>query len=200
MIMSFTVTEEQCCNMLDLNELKNSVKAHLKPSRYHHTMGVLKFAVKLAEVHNVDIYSAEVAALLHDYGKHVSDQDILSSMDDEEKNSVILNCPNLGHGTYSAVLAEKKFKVTDHNILNAIRNHTFGRKGMSKLEKIIYLADSLEEGRSYEGIEKIRALALVSLDEALLLSCSSTLLFELKRGNMIHEKTIELRNALLEEN
>ncbi len=70
--------------------------------------------------------------------------------------------------------------------------------GMSTLEKIIYLADALEEGRSFEGVEQIRSTLYTDLDETVLSACENTLLFEIKRGNMIHVQTILMRNEILE--
>jgi len=179
--------------------IRVDAKAHLKPSRYRHTLGVCKLAVSLAKWYKIDLIEAETAALLHDYAKYANDDDILQIYikHDRPISNVIKNHPNLGHGFLSAVIAKEKYQVSDQ-VYEAIMNHTFGRPGMSILEKIIYLADSLEEGRSYPGIDEVRSYLYKDLSIALLKTCENTLLYELKRGNMIHEQTILMRNELLE--
>ncbi|MCH4886669.1 HD domain-containing protein [Acidaminobacter sp. JC074] len=182
-----------------IDKIREDVKNHLKPSRYRHTLGVCKLAVSLAKWYKIDLVQAETAALLHDYAKYASDLDILDTYKKHGRpiSNVIRNHPNLGHGFVSAVISKDKYQVSDQ-VYEAILNHTFGRPGMSMLEKIIYLADSLEEGRSYEGIDEVRSLLYKDLNKALLKTCENTLLYELKRGNMIHEQTILMRNDLLE--
>lgn len=183
-----------------IENIRQDIKAHLKPSRYKHTLGVCKLAVSLAKWYGIDVYDAEIAALLHDYAKYESDESILAVYreTDEPVDAVIKNHPNLGHGYVSAVLARKKYDIND-GVFNAIKNHTFGNTGMTLLEKIIYLADALEEGRDYEGIEEVRSFLYKDLNTALLMACENTLLFEIKRGNMVHMKTVLMRNELLEE-
>ncbi len=49
-------------------------------------------------------------------------------------------------------------------IIDAVRYHTTGRYGMSLLEKIIYIADAIEPGRTYPGVDEIRKLADTDID------------------------------------
>ena len=65
----------------------------------------------------------------------------------------------LWHGPVGAMIARKEFGVTDEDMLNAIRFHTTGRAGMSPLEKLIYIADMIEPGRDFPGVETLRELA-----------------------------------------
>lgn len=175
------------------------VKSHLKPKRYKHTLGVIKLAVRLAKYYGEDIKKAELAALLHDYSKYESDQVILDYMRTlGPVHPVIERTPNLGHCYHSAYLAKTIFAIEDEEILNAIKYHTFGHEEMTMLEKIIYVSDSLEETRHYEGIEEVRALLFEDFNRALLMSIENTLHYEIEKGHMLHEDTIKLRNKLLE--
>lgn len=182
-----------------IEDIRQKVKAHLKPSRYKHTLGVCKLAVSLAKHYNISQEDAEIAGLLHDYHKYASDEMILSKLKEYniELDPVLRHRVNLAHGLVSAIFARETYHV-NQDIYNAIANHTFGRPGMSMLEKIIYLADSLEEGRSFEGIEDIRSLLYTDIDRCLLLACQNTLIFELKKSNMVHVQTIQMRNEILE--
>ena len=58
-----------------------------------------------------------------------------------EKHSPLL------HAKAGNCLAQKKYGITDEEILLAISYHTTGRPRMSLLEKIIYIADYIEPGR-----------------------------------------------------
>lgn len=181
-----------------MESLKQHVGKHLKPARYKHTLKVSKMAKHLAEIYGVNEEDAEIASLLHDYCKNESDLAILETYKRTNKKicDVIRNHPNLGHGYMSAVTAREKFGV-NRDVFDAIANHTFGNVNMSMLGKIIYLSDALEEGRHYEGIETLRDLVQKDINKALLMACQNTLIFELKRGNMIHVQTILMHNALV---
>ena len=69
------------------------------------------------------------------------------------------------HGPKAAEKLEELFGIDDSEILNAIRYHTTGRCGMCLLEKIIYLADSLEKGRDYPGVQELRDINSDNIDE-----------------------------------
>lgn len=141
------------------DELDEIIKKRLSPSRYIHTKNVQKLAIDMARMYDVDIEKISVAALLHDYCKN----------ENEEDN-------NLKHAGMAADIAEKEYGIEDEDILNAIRYHTTGRRGMSTLELIIFLADTLEPGRSYPNITELRTIALSDIYKGAL-----EVLYELKK-------------------
>lgn len=187
---------------MDFEVIKNDLKEKLKPKRYSHTLGVEKFAVKLAEFYDVNQNDAKVAALLHDYCKYESDEAILSAFKTHEieVDSIVKRKPNLGHGHMAALVLKSVYPEVSDEALQAIERHTFGHINMTQLDKIIYVADALEESRTYDGVEELRALALVNLDFAVIKVSENTIQYELEKGHMIHIDTIKMRNALLEEN
>jgi len=177
--------------------------ANLKKKRYDHVMGVLEVALKLSEAHGVPKEKAETAALFHDYAKNFSDEQMLKRIEDgnlHDENLSVCASINLYHGIVGASIAEKEYGICDRDILNAIRNHTFGRDGMSKLEKIIYLADIIEPSRNFEGVEEIRRKAFVDMDKAMVMAIDKTLLYLIGRGEAININTIFARNDLLQGN
>lgn len=81
-------------------------------------------------------------------------------------------------------MANKKFKVEDTDILNAIYYHTTGRPNMSLLEKIIFVADYIEPNRKViPGLEETCSIAFQNLDNALLLILKNTLAYIKKKGH-----------------
>ena len=71
------------------------------------------------------------------------------------------------HQYTGAYLAEHTFGISDEEVLDAIRFHTSGRENMTALGKLVFLADMLEEGRSYEGVEELRRFFYEDLDVCL---------------------------------
>lgn len=184
-------------------QIKERLQKILKPSRYEHTLGVVTSAVFLTQKYYSKDESVlekiRLAALLHDCAKNYSAEALLRAAEDNqlELDAVCKSTPELLHGPVGAVLAEKDYGISDEDILNAIRYHTTGRPGMSFLEKIIYLADYIEPGRTYPGAEALRKLAESDFDEAIIEALSNTIMFVAQNGGLIHPDTVLTRNEYL---
>jgi predicted HD superfamily hydrolase involved in NAD metabolism len=83
--------------------------------------------------------------------------------------------PVLLHAQIGADVAQREFGIDDPEILGAISRHTVAVPGMTRLEKIVYEADTFEPGRDYPGRARLEATALRSLDEGLLACVASSL-------------------------
>ena len=95
------------------------------------------------------------------------------------------------------VLARKRFGVEDPEVLSAIRWHTTGKKDMSLLDRIIYLADMIEPGRRpFPGMEEIRSAAYIDLDRAMRIAAGRTVRYVRSRGMPLNERTLELLKSL----
>ena len=70
------------------------------------------------------------------------------------------------HGKIAAEVMKRDWGIKDEDVINAVKNHTTGRQGMSLLEKIIFVADAIEPSRDYPGVDKLRELAFKDLDSA----------------------------------
>ena len=150
-------------------EAKKIVKPRLSEKRWTHTKNVKKMAVKLAKQWGADPEKAAVAAILHDSAKEMPKAELLQIFAD---NAIIAeNAPArpspVWHGIAAAILAETQWGVTDPEILSAIRCHTTGKLNMTKLDKIIYLADMTSAERDWPGVEDLRKLEMQDLDRAL---------------------------------
>ncbi len=104
------------------------------------------------------------------------------------------NSSNFSNSLCSYFSRERLF---NRSILNAVKLHTTGGPGMSMLEKIVYLADSIEPERDYPGVEEIRRAAFTDLNTALLKVLDNALRKVISRGNVIHPYTIAFRNELI---
>ena len=160
------------------------IEEHLKPSRLEHTMQVTRLAREMAVKFGADVNKAEIAALLHDMAKY------------EYRPGVNMD---FAHSKIGAEMSREIFGIDDEDILNAIAYHTTGRAGMSTLEKIIFLADAIEPGRHYPGVEEIRKVAETDLDGACILSLARTIEHVRdEKGWYLHPATIEAKEYLEE--
>lgn len=189
--------------MMTETQIKEKLQKQLKPSRFEHTLGVEDSAVFLCRKYyskdDAKLEKVRLAALLHDCAKNYSAEALLRAAEDNqlELDSVCKNTPELLHGPVGAVLAKKEYGIEDDDILNAIRYHTTGRPGMSFFEKIIYLADYIEPGRTYPGADALRKLAESDFDEAIIAALSNTIVFVAQNGGLIHPDTVLTRNEYL---
>ncbi|WP_071395837.1 bis(5'-nucleosyl)-tetraphosphatase (symmetrical) YqeK [Bacillus tuaregi] len=174
------------------------VQKQLTPHRYQHTLGVMKTAIDLAEQYGVDERKAELAAIFHDYAKFRDKDEMKSIIAAQKMDSELLNYNSeLWHAPVGAYLAEKEAGITDTEVLDAIRYHTSGRPNMTKLEKIIYLADYIEPGRHFPGVEEVREIAEKDLNQALLQALRNTIMFLLKKNQRIFPLTFLTYNDLI---
>lgn len=97
-------------------------------------------------------------------------------------------------------MAREHFEIEDEEILSAIRWHTTGKENMSKLDKIIYLADMIEPSRDFSGVEELRNDSKDDLDKAMLNALTHTIKYLLEKGCLIDINTVKARNYLLYNN
>ena len=153
---------------MDLALLKSELSKRLSSGRYNHVLRVTETAQHLALLHGVSVEKAELAALFHDIAKCMDPTSLRLLMIKNEVDQRLLNFHHeLWHAQVGAIIAESEFNVTDKEVLNAIRYHTTGRTGMSKLEQIIYIADMTEPGRNFPGVENLREYATDNLEKAM---------------------------------
>ena len=154
---------------MNQKQAKELVRSRLSDKRYEHTLNVKKMAVRLAKRYGVDEDKAALAALLHDSAKEISKDEM------RELASV-------WHGICAAILARTRWGVEDEAILSAIACHTAGKAGMSKLDKVVYLADMTSKERDWPGVGKLRKLEMKDLDAAMLAALKQTNEFVLSQG------------------
>jgi len=185
--------------MIEKETLRIKLKEWLNEKRYLHCLGVEEMAVKLAKHYGIDEEQAAAAALLHDWGRGLENDLLLKKAREFDivVGGVEEKAPHLLHGPVGAKLVENELGIKDPAILQAIALHTTGAGEWSLLDKIIYLADYIEPGRTFSGVEQIRKMAFLDLEKALFMAAENTLYHLLKKKALIHHKTVELRNALL---
>lgn len=185
--------------LLNYDQIEGKLRENLSERRFLHSIGVVECASDLAKRYHCDIEKTRIAAISHDCAKEMKMKDLIAIAKDQdlELDKVILAEPQLLHGPVGKYVAKRDFAIEDEEILNAIQYHTTGRANMSTLEKIIYLADIIEKNRSYNGIEEVRKLSKVDLNQAILLAIDNTVRFVLSMNALLHPQTIDARNSIL---
>lgn len=176
----------------ELTRIRKAMEKALDAKRYEHTLGVAYTAAALAMRYDASVLGAQLAGLLHDCAKCMSNEKRLSVC---EKHNISINDierknPFLLHAKVGSFLAMHEYKVKDPDVINAILNHTTGRPGMSLLEKIVFLADYIEPGRKQAPrLQEIRKLAFKNLDQALVWVLKDTLIYLKESGQEIDPMT-----------
>jgi len=185
---------------MDRNLLVEATKRQMPSKRWEHTQGVIDIAVRLAKKYGADPAKADLAALLHDYCKYWPVEEQVRIVKQYKLPEDLLDYdPQLLHGPVAAVVVRNEFGIEDEEVLDAIRYHTSGRERMTLLDKIVCLADYIEPGRDFPGVNKIRDIAEHSLEKALVAGFDSTIQFLLSKGKKVYPLTVVARNALIDE-
>ncbi|WP_099158570.1 bis(5'-nucleosyl)-tetraphosphatase (symmetrical) YqeK [Virgibacillus ndiopensis] len=182
---------------MKINDATEAVKQQLTEKRFEHTLRVAETAVDLAKKNNISEEKAEFAAVFHDYAKFRSLEEmkrwILSS---SLPNDLLHYHHELWHAPVGAILVREEQGIKDKELLGAIHYHTTGRAHMSVLEKVIFLADYIEPGRSFPGLDEVREMAQVDLDHACWLTSRNTIEFLMRKKSRIYPDTFHAYNDL----
>ncbi|WP_173916078.1 bis(5'-nucleosyl)-tetraphosphatase (symmetrical) YqeK [Halobacillus sp. Marseille-Q1614] len=180
-------------------ELLHFVKPHLKQSRYEHTVRVTDTAVVLAKRYGADMKKAEIAAILHDFAKHKPKELMKKWIETDRRLSkdLLHYHHELWHGPVGALMLESEIGLTDRAVQSAISCHTSGKKNMSLLDKVIFLADYIEPGRNFEGVEYVRELAEENLDTACFQAVINTIQFLISHHRTVYPDTLHAYNQLV---
>ena len=143
-----------------LDALRASVKSRLSDFRWSHTAGVERMAERLAQIFAPErTNELRAAALLHDITKEKKTDEQIEictrygyALRDDEIGS-----PAILHAITAALVIPREYpELATDEIISAVRWHTTGREGMTLAEKIIYLADYIEDTRKYDECIALR--------------------------------------------
>lgn len=183
---------------MDRQKALEIVKQALTEHRYQHTLGVTETAIILAERYGADPKKAEIAAIFHDYAKFRTKDEMKKIIISEKMEPALLEHEaELWHAPVGAYLVETEVGISDQEILQAIKSHTSGRVGMTLLEKIIFLADYIEPGRKFPGVDEVREMAKNNLDQAVIQALVNTVQFLMKRKFKVFPETLDTYNWLV---
>lgn len=142
---------------MELNNVIQELQKRLPSQRFQHVLRVTETAKSLALLHDVSVEQAEIAALFHDFAKSMEGNEMRRVLESRQEDQELFNFhKELWHAPVGAIIAQEEFGIEDEDILHAIRYHTTGRAGMSDLEMVVYIADMIEPGRDFPGVDVLR--------------------------------------------
>lgn len=136
-----------------------------------------------------------IAGLFHDGCKYANLADfptVLAQLSAEDKTT------HIEHGPIAAAVLEHEFGYTDKTVLEAIYYHTTLRPNATLLDKIVYLADKLEFGRTYQDVPNLRKSLILGYDETVRRVLVKTIALLESKGQRAHSLS-KLALAQLEE-
>ena len=149
------------------------IKPMLTQKRFEHSLNVSEEAVKLAKKYGADTENADFGIIMSD---------------------VELSAKKFWHAISGAVYIKHVLHIEDEDVYNAVRYHTTGRKNMTLLEKVIFIADFISKDRNYPGVEDMRKAAYKSLDKAIVEGIAFTITELAKDRAPIVPETIDAYN------
>lgn len=185
--------------MFDYEKYKKRLIKDIGEKRYKHSLRVITCGLELSKGKKVDKAKVKLACFLHDCAKYNEDKYLKELGCDLPKEVDINNSKPVVHSFLGAEVAKKVYNVKDKDVLEAIKYHTTGKENMTDLEKIVFLADAIEEGRSYPGVEDIRKKAFESIDSGVLECLNHNLKYLIETDSYINLFTIRARNFLIRE-
>lgn len=139
---------------------------------------------------------AIIAGLFHDackYAKLADYPSVMASLSSEDKQS------RIEHGPIAAYVLEHEFGCVDKEILEAVYYHTTLRPKATLLDKVVYLADKLEFGRTYEDVPSLRQSLILGYDETVKAVLRKTLALLEAKGQKAHSLSKQALAYLEEE-
>ena len=199
-----------------IEKLRERVARELSEKRMAHVNAVEDMAFRIGLLfywNNTEVLNLiRAAALLHDVTKELTDEEQLEIL---AKHSVkplpedLASMPTIHALTGALIIPEKFPEFADSRLIDAVRYHTTGREGMSIIEKIIFLADYIDETRTYPSCVALREEffgakpmnmsddeRVIHLDRAALKSIENTLSYLESKQRCIHQLTLSARADL----
>lgn len=185
---------------MNRNEIIKILTETLSKDRLNHCLRVETMALELASHFQTTPELVSPAALLHDLCREYNRDKLLKLaayfgivVDDIEKAE-----PLLLHGSVAAVIAKTSMNIDNPLVLEAIEFHITGAPGVSHLANLIFVADFIEPGRTFEQAQILREQALeLSPDQLVLKVFNRTIQYVLKQGYLIHPRSVAGRNELI---
>lgn len=201
---------------VQIEKLREKVASVLSEKRMKHVLAVEDMSFRLGLLYffqdDEALLLLRAAALLHDVTKELSDEEQLAILESYSVTSLpeeIASMPTIHALTAALVIPDRFPEFADPRVIDAVRYHTTGREGMSVFEKIIFLADYIDETRTYPSCVSLRneffsakpenmneQQRIRHLDRAALASIDNTLSYLRSKERSIHPLTLEARADL----
>ena len=187
--------------MNETEELLRAALAKAPSGLAEHVLRVTDEAQRLADIHGVDREAAKIAALAHDLLRAQTPERLLTICDEQNFAADPIDRlePILMHGPLAVPILREQHKVLDADVLGAVAAHTTARPGMTRLQKLIFIADKIEPHKmgGRPPIMRVGDLAEDDLDAAMLAYLEYHIARAMEQRWPLHPNTIGARNELI---
>lgn len=176
----------------------DALRMRLGDRSFMHCERVAECASELARVYGVDVETAALAGLLHDWDKDLDDESLWRvaeqmGLDIHPEDEVV---PALLHARTGAAGARQALGELPDDVICAIERHTSGALDMSPLDMVVYIADMIEPGRTHEGLDALRdEVGSVPIEVLFASAYRQSMLHLVKNRKVIHPAAVEVWNA-----
>lgn len=174
-----------------VKKVEKYLKENVSKSRYEHSLRTAKMAKKLCKLYNQDQEKGYFVGIAHDICKQESEEVLfsLAQKDGDGFSELEKNKPSLLHGRAASIKLKEFFEVTDSDIIEAVKNHTFGKEGMCDLAKILFVADKIEPGREHISSSYVKKLLRNDLNQVVKNILIDNIEYLEKKGKKIANET-----------
>lgn len=177
-----------------------ALAARLGERALAHSQGVAETAADLAACYGLDVEAARLAGLLHDWDRELTASEVLAAADrhgrETPADAVERRSPKLLHAWTGAAAVRDAFPGIDEAIVHAVARHTVGDAAMTPLDKVVYIADMIEPGRAYPGVDDLRAaVGDEALDELFAKAYTASVEQVIRERKVLHPDTVGVWNA-----
>lgn len=173
------------------------VKERLGEHAVRHSTAVADTAAQLASIYGADADEARLAGLLHDWDREQEHESLFAAAAaaGHDVHSTEEASPKLLHARTGAAALRDAFPGIEDDVVRAVERHTLGAPDMQPLDMIVYIADMIEPGRVYPGVDDLReAVGTLSLDELFATSFQRTVMQLVRARKPIHPLTVDVWN------
>lgn len=167
------------------------ISSYINEKRYKHSVSVASLCYTIAKNNAVDENKAFLSGLIHDIGKDINDEILLSYMKENYPNYIGDISKQLFHQFYGVKLAKEILNINDEEILEAIKYHATGKDNMTKLGKIVYVADKTDPLRGYDSKKMIEE-CIKDIDKGFIYVLDENIKF-LKENNKNYSNSLTMK-------
>ncbi len=155
-------------------------------------------AISLAKAHSVDVERLMICVDAHDLFRDVKPEKLkkIANLWNIQITPVERHVPLLLHGKISSEYLRRHFKIEDKEILDAIAYHTSGMPTYSPIVMAMFILDSTESGREFEGVEELRQIAMISLRKGYEAIIKNKIIYAVTNDLLILPESVETWNNL----
>lgn len=181
---------------LTSSEIVAKEQSNMDDARFQHCVRVSETARKLAELNNYDPDKAALAGFVHDYAKQVPVEEYIKVIKTKNFDQDLLNWSRaIWHGIVGTYFIQHDLRIDDPEIIQAVNRHTTADVEMTTLDKIVYMADYIEPGRDFPGVEEARKITYKNLDAGVGYQLAHTLEYLIEHRSKIYPRTLEAYNV-----